>query len=144
MTINLEKIRIMSKANFENLQELQDDELYFVEFTDYIKNIIKSALTLSLSGRSNMNITEANRTYTVPFQGTILGSISVSDNSSPVINITRNNVVYTVHKFQGASNEVNTDDINIPVLQGDIFTVSGGKIDNGNTLMYFYPLNIEV
>lgn len=144
MGINLEKIRVMSKAKFEALSSLSDDELYFVEFTEYIKNIIKSALTLSLSSRSNMNITQTNRTYTVPSQGTILGSISVSDNSSPVINITRNNVVYKVHMFQGASNEVNTDDINIPVLQGDIFTVSGGTIDNNNTLMYFYPLSIEV
>ena len=144
MAINLEKIRIMSKDKFEALSSLSDDELYFVEFTDYIKNIIKSALTLSLSNRSNTGISNSNRTYTAPSDGTIIGSICVGDNTSPVVNLTRNNSVYTLYKFQGSVNEVNTDEITFNVLKGDIITVNGGTLSDDCTNVYFYPINIEV
>lgn len=144
MAINLEKIRIMSKQKFEALSSLSDDELYFVEFTDYIKNIIKSALTLNVSTRQATGISNSSRTYTAPSDGTIIGSICVDENSAPVVNLTRNNSVYTLYKFQGTVNEVNTDEITFNVLQGDIITVSGGKLSDGCTNVYFYPINIEV
>ena len=144
MAINLEKIRIMSKDKFEALSSLSDDELYFVEFTDYIKNIIKSALTLNLSTRQATGISNSNRTYTAPSDGTIIGSICVADNTSPVVNLTRNNSVYTLYKFQGSTNEVNTDEITFNVLKGDIITVSDGKLSDDCTNVYFYPINIEV
>ena len=144
MGINLEKVRIMSKANFEALSSLSNDELYFVEVTDYIRNLIKSALKLDVENRINTQISDSSRTYTAPSDGTIIGSICVSDNSSPVVNLIRNNQVYTLYEFQGSVDEVNTDEITFNVLQGDIITVSGGTLSDGCTNVYFYPINIEV
>ena len=37
-----------------------------------------------------------------------------------------------------------TDEITFNVLKGDIITVSGGKLSDGCTNVYFYPINIEV